>query len=239
MEKRSGLIPKEFISQLLQSADIVNVISGYVDLKKSGKNYQACCPFHDEKTPSFTVNPDKQFFYCFGCGEHGNAINFVMKHTGLPFTTAVEEIATQAGLAMPAPVETPEAKKKRAKETQQLTALQSANAFYNAQLSLAKPSDTIARYLKARNISAESLTKFDIGYAPKGWDHLYQRLLRDKVPINTAVEAGLIIQKNPNKVYDRFRDRLIFPIKSRSGEVIGFGGSSIAKRGSTQISQLS
>ncbi len=215
------MIPKSFIQDLLNRLDIVDVIERYVPLKKAGANYVACCPFHNEKSPSFTVSQSKQFYHCFGCGVHGTAIGFVMEHLGLGFVEAVEDLAQHAGMAVP---------QERATETQRKVApdlyevMQVATRYYREQLKL---SVRAVDYLKRRGLSGEIAARFAIGYAPDGWQNLsaafpdYQSAVLD--------ETGLVIAGEGNKRYDRFRDRIMFPIINVRNQVIGFGGRVLDK----------
>ncbi|MBK9160957.1 MAG: DNA primase [Nitrosomonadales bacterium] len=212
------MIPKSFIQDLLNRLDIVDVIERYLPLKKAGANYVACCPFHNEKSPSFTVSQAKQFYHCFGCGAHGTAIGFVMEHVGLGFVEAVEELARGVGLEVPRE-RTPagEASRKIAPDLYEV--MQTATRYYREQL---KQSPRAIDYLKRRGLSGEVAARFGIGYAPDGWQNLagafpdYQN--------DTLNETGLVISGDDGKRYDRFRDRVMFPIINVRGQVIGFGG---------------
>jgi len=212
------MIPNDFIQTLLTRVDIVDVIDRSVPLKKAGANYQACCPFHSEKTPSFTVSPTKQFYHCFGCGAHGTAIGFLMEYGGKAFPDAVEELARDAGLEVPR-VERPGESERRV-EAGDLTALTlDAAKFYRAQL---KDAPRAIAYLKERGLTGAIAAKFGIGYAPDAWQPL--AAVFDRYD-NPALEtAGLVIAGEGGKRYDRFRDRIMFPIHDSRGQVIGFGG---------------
>ena len=212
------MIPNDFIQTLLSRVDIVDVIDRSVPLKKAGANYQACCPFHSEKTPSFTVSPTKQFYHCFGCGAHGTAIGFLMEYGGKAFPDAVEELARDAGLEVPR-VERPGESERRV-EAGDLTALTlDAAKFYRAQL---KDAPRAIAYLKERGLTGAIAAKFGIGYAPDAWQPL--AAVFDRYD-NPALEtAGLVIAGEGGKRYDRFRDRIMFPIHDSRGQVIGFGG---------------
>ena len=212
------MIPNDFIQTLLSRIDIVDIIDRYVPLKKAGANYQACCPFHSEKTPSFTVSPTKQFYHCFGCGAHGTAVGFLMDHGGKSFPDAVEELARDAGLVVPR-IERP-GESDRREQALDLTAITlEAAKFYRAQL---KKSPHAIEYLKKRGLTGAIAAKFGIGYAPDGWQPLAQVFPRYDEP---ALEtAGLVIAGDAGKRYDRFRDRIMFPIHDSRGQVIGFGG---------------
>lgn len=218
------MIPKSFIQDLLNRLDIVDVIERYVPLKKAGANYAACCPFHSEKSPSFTVSPSKQFYHCFGCGAHGTAISFMMEHAGLGFVEAVEELARGVGMAVPR--ETPAAGEGRQKAAPDLyEVMQTATRYYRDQL---KQSPRAIDYLKRRGLSGEIAARFGIGYAPDDWQNL-QAVFPD-YQSNTLTETGLVIVSDDGKKrYDRFRDRIMFPIVNQRGQVIGFGGRVLDK----------
>lgn len=216
----AGKIPQPFIDELLSRTDIVELIDSRVHLKKAGKNYQACCPFHNEKSPSFSVSPDKQFYHCFGCGAHGNAIGFLMEYDGLNFLDAIEDLANSLGLQVPrdehgspssAPVATAD----------QYQLMEQASRFYQAQL---RQASSAIDYLKGRGLSGDIVKKFAIGYAPAGWDGLRQLLARSSSAEKQLVELGMLIAKDQGGSYDRFRDRIMFPIRDRRGRIIGFGG---------------
>jgi len=212
------MIPNDFIQTLLSRVDIVDVIDRYVPLKKAGANYSACCPFHSEKTPSFTVSPTKQFYHCFGCGAHGTAIGFLMEYGGKAFPDAVEELARDAGLEVPR-IERP-GESERREQAVDLTALTLAAAkFYRAQL---KDAPRAIEYLKQRGLTGAIAAKFGIGYAPDAWQPLAAAFPRYDEPVLET--AGLVIAGDGGKRYDRFRDRIMFPIHDSRGQVIGFGG---------------
>ena len=220
-----GRIPREFIDELLIRADVVDVINARVPLKKKGREYTACCPFHNEKTPSFTVSPNKQFYHCFGCGVHGSAISFLMEYEHLDFVEAIESLAESMGITVPreAGGKGPsDEQRQRSKDL--FTLLQDASEFYQLQL---KGSDKAVNYLKGRDLSGEVSKRFGIGYSPAGWDNLYKPFLKN-YPEQQLVDSGLVIKNvdDPNnvKTYDRYRDRIMFPIRNRKGQTIGFGG---------------
>ncbi len=215
----AGKIPQSFIDDLLARTDIVELIDARVRLKKAGKNYQACCPFHNEKSPSFSVSPEKQFYHCFGCGAHGNAIGFVMEYDGLAFPDAIEELANLHGLAIPREQGGPGAAPAISSDQYQL--LEQAARFYQNQL---RQAPQAIDYLKGRGLSGEVVRQFGIGYAPPGWDGLRQLLARGRELEQQLVTLGMLIQKEQGGSYDRFRDRIMFPIRDRRGRVIGFGG---------------
>ena len=213
------MIPKSFIQDLLNRLDIVDVIERYVPLKKAGANYVACCPFHNEKSPSFTVSQSKQFYHCFGCGAHGTAIGFVMEHSGMGFVDAVEELARSIGVTVPREAAQPghTTQPKAAPDLYDL--MLTATRYYREQL---KQSPRAIEYLKGRGLSGEIAKRFGIGYAPDGWQNLASAVpnYQDK----SLVETGLVIANDEGKRYDRFRDRIMFPIINQRGQVIGFGG---------------
>ena len=214
------MIPKSFIQDLLNRLDIVDVIERYVPLKKAGANYVACCPFHNEKSPSFTVSQSKQFYHCFGCGAHGTAISFIMEHAGMGFVEAVEELARGVGLTVPHE-QSSSPQHKVAPDLYEL--MQSATRYYREQL---KKTPRAIEYLKGRGLSGEVAARFGIGYAPDDWQNL-----KSAVPNYqdaSLVETGLVIE-GEGKRYDRFRDRIMFPIINVRGQVIGFGGRVLDK----------
>ena len=211
------MIPESYIQELLHRIDLVDLIDGYVHLKKAGANYAACCPFHNEKSPSFTVSPSKQFYHCFGCGAHGTAIGFLMEYSGLGFLDAIKELSSRAGMQMP------EEESRRPDDGPRITTLTDAMAraakYYYEQL---KFSATAIDYLKGRGLSGEIAQKFGIGYAPDGWQNLGAAF--DDYSVVELQQAGLVIKNEQGRLYDRFRDRVMFPIMNQKGEVIAFGG---------------
>ena len=215
----AGRIPPEFIDQLLNQADIVDVINARVPLKKAGREYQACCPFHHEKTPSFTVSPTKQFYHCFGCGAHGSAISFLMEYDNLAFPDAVEELARQVGVEVPHDDSQPQGPDYRPL----YDLLEKCRQFYSAQLRQHPQASSAVDYLKQRGLSGEVAAAYQIGFAPPGWDNLLKALGHSHEIINQLVETGMVTNQD-NKQYDRFRERIMFPIRDRKGRVIGFGG---------------
>jgi DNA primase len=217
----AGRIPQNFIDELLNRVDIVDVIDSRVSLKKAGREYQACCPFHNEKTPSFTVSPGKQFYHCFGCGAHGNAIGFLMDYENLAFPEAVEELARSVGMEVPHEVTAGSPADERRLDHYSL--LEKAERFYRGQLRQHAQATRAVDYLKARGLSGEIAQTFGLGYAPPGWDSLAKHL-HDAASRKLAVELGLLVQKDDGGCYDRFRDRIMFPIRDRRGRCIGFGG---------------
>ena len=217
------MIPESFIQELLARIDIVDVIERHLPLKKAGANYVACCPFHSEKTPSFSVSPSKQFYHCFGCGAHGSAIGFVMEYSGLGFVEAVEDLAGKAGMQVPQ--QRPDERRQKAAEAAPLTeTMARAAKYYKEQL---KASPKAVDYLKGRGLIGEVAARFGLGYAPDGWQNL-----ADVFPDyqgKSLVDCGLVIEGDAGKRYDRFRDRIMFPILDARGNVIGFGGRVIGQ----------
>ncbi len=210
-------IPNHFIQELLNRVDIVDVVDAAVPLKKAGANYIACCPFHGEKTPSFTVSQTKQFYHCFGCGAHGTAISFLMEYQGLGFVDAVEDLAKRIGVVVPQEArDTPKAVRP-APDLYEI--MQQASIFYRAEL---KKSDRAVAYLKGRGLSGEIAARFQMGYAPTGWQGL--REVFPQYASDALLSVGLTIRNDEGRVYDRFRDRVMFPIHDQRGQVIGFGG---------------
>lgn len=219
----AGRIPQNFIDGLLARADIVEIIDARVPLKKAGRDYVACCPFHNEKTPSFSVSPSKQFYHCFGCGAHGTAIGFLMEYDHLDFIEAIKELAKHLGVPMPETRElTPAEQSRRAQEENIYDVLAEAARFYQAQLRQHPQALQAIDYLKNRGLSGEIAKEFAIGYAPAGWNNLLQALGQQRLKL--LIDAGLVIEKEQGKYYDRFRERIMFPIRDRRGRVIGFGG---------------
>jgi len=211
------MIPQDFIQTLLDRVDIVDVVERYVPLKKAGANYQARCPFHNEKSPSFTVSPTKQFYHCFGCGAHGTAITFLMQHTGMGFVEAVKELASRTGMQVPddGTRNNPEdGRREQLYELMETTAL-----FYKGEL---KNNAAAVAYLKNRGLTGETAARYGLGYAPDDWQGLARAVAdyQDKA----LEEAGLVIAGEGGKRYDRFRHRVMFPIKNERGKVIAFGG---------------
>ncbi len=217
-----GLIPKEFIDELLSRVDIVEVIDARVPLKKSGREYSACCPFHEEKTPSFTVSPAKQFYHCFGCGAHGTAIGFLMEYEHLDFVETVHELARSASLTVPRTgTEAPAARV----DQDSYALLQQVAEFYRKQLREHAEAKRAVDYLKGRGLTGEIAGEYEVGFAPPGWNHLAQAF---PAAHPALVKLGLLVEKEggspAGRVYDRFRERILFPIHDQRGRVIGFGG---------------
>ncbi|GAB3392770.1 DNA primase [Azotobacter armeniacus] len=221
----AGLIPQGFIDDLLNRTDIVEVVGSRVQLKKSGKNYSACCPFHQEKTPSFTVSPDKQFYYCFGCGAGGNALGFLMDHDHLEFPQAVEELAKRAGLEIPREERGRGQQPRQSIDSPLYPLLATAADYYRQALKSHPARQAAVDYLKGRGLSGIIARDFALGFAPPGWDNLLKHLGGDALQLKAMIDAGLLIENaETGKRYDRFRDRVIFPIRDSRGRVIAFGG---------------
>ncbi len=226
----AGHIPRSFIDDLLARLDIVDIIDARVKLKKKGKNYGACCPFHNEKTPSFSVSQEKQFYHCFGCGAHGNAIDFMMEFERLEFVEAIEELASYLGLDVPREQRSggggqfnsgPQASSSEKRSLYDL--MGSIAQFYRNQLK--QPSSKVAiEYLKDRGLSGEIVQKFGIGYVADEWDLVRKNFGQNKDNQDMLVIGGMLIENDKGNRYDRFRDRIMFPIRDRRGRVIGFGG---------------
>lgn len=220
-------IPQSFIQELIDRTDIVEIVGRYVQLKKGGANFMGLCPFHGEKSPSFSVSPSKQFFHCFGCGKNGNAITFLMEHAGMGFVEAVHDLAQQTGLPVPEDDLSPQERERAAARKQQQATLtdvlEKAGASYGRQL---RGAPRAIDYLKGRGVSGAIAKRYGLGYAPEGWHGLASVFAQYDDPL--LAEAGLVIvnDENPQDVrrYDRFRDRLMFPIRNVKGECIGFGG---------------
>ncbi len=228
----AGLIPQAFIDDLLSRVDIVDVIDKRITLRKSGKNYSALCPFHTEKSPSFSVEPEKQFYYCFGCGAGGNALGFVMDYERMDFPQAVETLAGDYGLTVPRE-EGAKEDAKQGENKQILDVLHQANLYYQQQLRSHPQRPRAVNYLKGRGLTGAIAKQFGIGYAPPGWDNLLTALGTDEAQKETLFKAGLLIRKDQEPGtestaraghYDRFRDRIMFPIRDSRGRVLGFGG---------------
>ncbi len=221
----AGLIPQSFIDDLLARADIVEVVDRRVRLKKSGRNYMACCPFHEEKTPSFSVNQEKQFYHCFGCGASGNAIGFLMAFENLDFPRAVESLAQLQGVEVPRE-QVSEQEQKNQRTQQDLCALlEQAAAWYRRQLQQHPQAAKARAYLQQRGLSEAIIEQFEIGYAPPGWDNLMQHLLQAGWQEAQLLDSGMLVDREETgKRYDRFRDRVMFPIRDLRGRVIAFGG---------------
>lgn len=221
----AGLIPQSFIDDLLNRTDIVDVVSSRVQMKKAGKNYTACCPFHKEKNPSFSVSPDKQFYYCFGCGAGGNALGFIMDHDNLDFPQAVEELAKAAGMEIPREESGRPHKPRQPTDSPLYPLLTAAADFYRQALKSHPARKAAVDYLKGRGLTGEIARDFGLGFAPPGWDNLYKHLSSDTLQQKAMIDAGLLVENaETGKRYDRFRDRVMFPIRDSRGRIIAFGG---------------
>lgn len=215
----AGRIPSTFIDDLLNRVDIVDLVNQRIPLKKAGKDYQACCPFHDEKTPSFTVSHEKQFYHCFGCSAHGSAIGFLMDYDNMSFVEAIEELAHQAGVEVPR-----EGIQNTGPDCRPLyTTLEQAAQFYTTQLRSHAQAYKAIAYLKQRGLSGEIAKDFNIGYAPPGWDNLIKHQGQEAQELKQLRESGMTLESE-NRCYDRFRDRIMFPIRDHRGRTVGFGG---------------
>lgn len=223
----AGLIPQGFIDDLLGRSDIVEVVGSRLKLKKTGKNYSALCPFHNEKSPSFSVSPDKQFYYCFGCGAGGNAVSFIMDFERMDFPQAVEELARNLGVDVPREERSgrSQASQQPRKDSPLYALLELAAAFYRQQLRHHGQRQRAVDYLKQRGLTGQIAKLYDLGFAPPGWDNLMAHLATDNTEQKALIDAGMVVE-NPEtgRRYDRFRDRIMFPIRDSRGRVIGFGG---------------
>jgi len=220
----STRIPQAFIDELTARADIVEVIGTRVQLKKAGKIYKGLCPFHEEKTPSFTVEPSKGFYHCFGCGAHDTAIGFLMNYDNLGFVEAVEELADKLGLEMPASEVSPGPD--RDDKYNLFRILGEADQIYRKAL---RENQAAIKYLQKRGIDGAAAGRFAIGYAPEGWDTVLKALAQNEEQVGALIKAGLVIENEAGRRYDRFRDRVMFPIRDQRGRVIGFGGRVLGK----------
>ncbi|TWX73157.1 DNA primase [Colwellia sp. C1TZA3] len=226
----AGMIPRQFIDDLLARADIVELIDSRVPLKKAGKNYQACCPFHTEKSPSFSVSQDKQFYHCFGCGEHGNAISFLMEFDRLEFPDAVEELASHYNMDVPreqntrSPIQQKQDQKAYIQKQDDYELMAQIGRFFQQQLKVATDKNVAIDYLKGRGLSGEIVKRFGIGYISDAWDGMMKVFGRSGQINQQLVDLGMAVQGDKNKPYDRFRGRIQFPIRDKRGRVVGFGG---------------
>lgn len=221
-----ALIPEEQISEVSRAADIVEMISESVRLKKAGKNYVGLCPFHSEKTPSFTVSPEKQMFYCFGCGAGGNVFHFLMKQEGISFPEAVRMVAIRYGIELDEAMLSPTGQEKRSERDQLFRINEMARDYFCDRFHHIAAGKDARAYLKRRGFTENTIETFHMGYAPSGWDHLLRYFQKQKVARNLLLRSGLIVEssKYKGRFYDRFRDRIIFPILNTRQQVIGFGG---------------
>jgi DNA primase len=213
----AGRIPQDFIDDLVARADIVEVIGRRVSLKKAGREFKACCPFHDEKTPSFTVSPGKGFYHCFGCGAHGTAVGFLMEYDHMSFVEAIESLASSMGLEVPRD----ESERPARRYDELFSLMKSVENHWQACL---RDHSGAIDYLKQRGIDGATAKRFGIGYAPEGWSHLLDKFGKTPEATERLLATGLIIRKDSGKHYDRFRDRIMFPIRDARGRTIGFGG---------------
>lgn len=221
----AGQIPQRFIDDLLGRVDVVEVVGERVQLKKAGRNYSGLCPFHQEKTPSFTVSADKQFYHCFGCGANGNALRFLMEYEKLPFPEAVEQLAGRLGIEVPREgADDPRAQQREKKRKEGVNLLELAASFYRERLKM-QEGQPAQDYLLGRGLSDDVIKSYGIGYAPAGWEALKQHLSERGIGEPVQVEYGLLIQReDTGRTYDRFRDRVMFPIRDLRGRTIAFGG---------------
>ena len=226
----AGRISRQFIDDLLSRADIVELVDSRVPLKKAGKNHQACCPFHNEKSPSFTVSQDKQFYHCFGCGEHGNAISFLMEFDRLDFVDAVDELASHCGMEVireentASPAEQRRQQQIYQQKQDDYELMSQISRFFQQQLKVASDKDTAIQYLKGRGLSGEVVKRFGIGYISDAWDGMMNTFSRNGQANQQLIDLGMAISGDKQRPYDRFRGRIMFPISDKRGRVIGFGG---------------
>ncbi|MDJ0911503.1 MAG: DNA primase [Woeseiaceae bacterium] len=216
----AGRIPQDFIDDLVARADIVEVIGRRVQLKKAGREFKACCPFHDEKTPSFTVSPNKGFYHCFGCGAHGTAIGFLMEFDHMSYPEAIESLAATMGVEVPRD----ESDRPAQRYDELFELMKRTEKLWRESL---KGSDAAVEYLKKRSIDGTTAQRFGIGFAPDGWSNILDKFGTSTEAIDRLLAAGLVIRKDNGRHYDRFRDRLMFPIRDARGRCIGFGGRTL------------
>jgi DNA primase len=216
----AGLIPQDFIDDLIARADIIEVVGRRVQLKKAGREFKACCPFHDEKTPSFTVSPGKGFYHCFGCGAHGTAIGFLMEFDHMSFVEAIESLAASMGVDVPRS----ESDKPARRYDELFSLLDSVARHWQACL---KEAPAAVEYVKQRGIDGSTAKRFGIGYAPDGWSNVLDKFGKSEEATEKLLATGLIIRKDNGQHYDRFRDRIMFPIRDARGRTIGFGGRTL------------
>jgi len=220
----AGRIPQHFIDQLLNRIDVVDLIDGYVPLKKAGANYKACCPFHNEKSPSFTVSPSKQFYHCFGCGASGSAISFLMEYDHMEFREAIEKLASNAGMEIPEEAQGYQKKSTAIQGIDLYQLMEQVNEFYQTQLRTHTDKQQAIDYLQRRGLSGEIAKRFELGFSPDGWDNLMS-VLGSTAPAQKALlDTGMLTQNEKKRTYDRFRHRIMFPIHDHRGRVVGFGG---------------
>lgn len=231
----TGYIPQEILDEIVARCDIVSVINEYVPLKRRGSNYQGLCPFHNEKTPSFSVSPGKQIFHCFGCGKGGNVFRFVMEIEGISFVEAVEKLAKRAGVQLPEKELTAGQRKQMEQRKRYLQINELVTRYYHTVLMEHAMGQPYRDYLQQRQITRETAEKFRLGATPNGWDSLYQFLKTKKINPQEMLDLGLVsVSQKTGRYVDRFRQRLMFPIGDEKGNIIAFGGRIIDKESSPQ-----
>jgi len=219
----AGRSPQHFIDDLLDRTDLVEVIDNRVKLRKTGRNYSALCPFHDEKTPSFSVNPEKQFYYCFGCGAGGNAIGFLMEHDSLDFPAAVEQLASRIGVEIPR--ENNHFVERDSQKRELYDLMEKTARLYQDHLRQHPQAQQAVNYLKQRGLTGQIAQRFGIGFAPPGWDNVLSTFGQDDKSRQQLIDIGLLVEReDKQRLYDRFRHRIMFPIRDNRGRVIAFGG---------------
>jgi len=215
-------IPEQFIDELISRSDIAELIDHRVPLQRAGSEFRACCPFHNEKTPSFYVSPAKQFYHCFGCGAHGTVISFLMNYDNMEFLDAVETLASQAGMQVPRDAQPDDRNRQKMAALHDI--VERANQWYQAQLKQHVQAPQAVEYLKQRGLDGDTAVRFGLGFAPDGWDNLIKALGGDASTLELMAETGLVIKKDEGGYYDRFRARVMFPIEDHRGKLVGFGG---------------
>ena len=220
----AGRIPQHFIDQLLNRIDVVDLIDGYVPLKKAGANYKACCPFHGEKSPSFTVSPTKQFYHCFGCGVNGTAISFLMEYDHMEFREAIEKLASSAGMEIPQESQGFTPKKTTSQGIDLYKLMGEVSEFYQKQLKSHPDKQEAIDYLQKRGLSGDIAKRFGLGFSPDGWDNLMSSLGATAPAQKALLDTGMLTQNDKKRTYDRFRHRIMFPIEDHRGRIVGFGG---------------
>lgn len=219
------MIPRYFIDELVERSDIVAIIGERLPLKRRGRDHWGCCPFHDEKTPSFKVDGNENFYKCFGCGKGGNVVQFLIEHDRMEFPEAVEALAQRAGMDIPRDTEVNSAAMEQTRRLREL--MEQCVAFYRNQLTEAPAGRKARNYLEQRSLTPSTAERFSLGYAPDSWDSLLRELGADQRQQRLLEQAGMLVSKDSGRCYDRFRDRIMFPIKDERGRVIGFGGRCI------------
>ncbi|PTY38668.1 DNA primase [Saccharospirillum sp. MSK14-1] len=227
----AGLIPNDFIDDLLERTDIVEVIGQRVPLKRKGKDHWACCPFHNEKSPSFSVNPVKQFYYCFGCGASGTALRFLQEYERLPFPEAVEELARLAGVDVPREEQTPQQRERQKRQRSLYDLMSSCGDYFAHQLYHHPKANDVQQYVLNRGLSEEVVQRYQIGFAPAGWQNLIQHFGDNDENRSQLLATGMTIRNDNGREYDRFRERLMFPIRDLRGRTIAFGGRVLSPDG--------